>query len=74
MIEEMKKAFEQWIEEEDPFPGIVIEWDHYSANVTTVFFRAKGEWNLDTRKEISKFLRQYKKKVLAGFIIRGEKK
>ena len=72
MAEKMKKAFEQWIEEENPFPDIVIEWDHYSPNTTTVFFRAKGEWNLDTRKEISKFLRQYKKKALAGFITREE--
>ena len=72
MIEEMKKAFEQWIEEEDPFPDIDIEWDHYDSGITTVFFQAEGEWNLDTRKEISKFLRQYKKKALAGFIVRGK--
>jgi len=74
MAEEMREAFEQWIEEENPFPDIAIEWDHFDPTITTVFFRAEGEWNLETRKRLSKFLRQYKKKALAGRIITGEQK
>ena len=69
MTKEMKGAFEEWIEEEDPFPDLAIEWDHYSPETTTVFFRAEGEWTLEIRKRISEFLRQYKKKALAGRLI-----
>ena len=73
MIKEMKEAFEQWIEEDNPFPELAIEWDHYDSNVRIVFFHAEGVWNLETMKILTKFLRQYDKKVLVSRLIVGKR-
>ena len=73
MVDEMRKAFEEWIDEEDPFPCTTLEWDHYDPNVKIVFFRAQGDWNQEIIKEMQTFLRQYKKKVLVNrYVNRGE--
>jgi|7_EtaG_2_1085326.scaffolds.fasta_scaffold01380_8 hypothetical protein len=71
MIKQMKKAFEEWIKDEDPFPDSAIEWDHYDSNVRIVFFRVEGRWDTEMKRGIAKFLRQYKPKVLANRIIKG---
>jgi hypothetical protein len=72
MINEMRSALEIWLEDINPFPRTIIDWDHYDPNVRIVFLRVEGEWTLEIRKEIIAFLREHKKKVLIGRLITGE--
>ena len=72
MIDEMRNALEDWLEDTNPFPETIIDWDHYDPNVRMVFLRVEGEWTLKIKKEIIGFLRQHKKTVLVGRLIIGE--
>lgn len=60
---ELRRLFDEFFSS-DPYPDLIVEWDHYDSETKQVFVWAEGDWTKERRNALEKALKRCVRRVL----------